>query len=138
MAQKVVVELVDDLDGSASDDITTVSFSLDGVSYEIDLNEENAATLRNSFADVVAAGRRIGGRAKRGTASAGPVSSADRERTRTIREWARGNGFDLAERGRIPGTVIEAYETARAAPASVAKTRVRKSRAKTVETAFSG
>src|SRR5689334_4201388 len=64
MAQKVTVELVDDLDGTASDDITTVSFALDGVSYEIDLNQDNASNLRTALADVIAAGRRVGGRVK--------------------------------------------------------------------------
>jgi hypothetical protein len=117
MAQKVIVELVDDLDGTASDSITTVSFALDGVSYEIDLNEDNASNLRTAFADVIAAGRRVGGRVKRGVSLVGPAArpTVDREQTRAIREWARQNGFDLAERGRIPATVIEAFEQAHAA-----------------------
>jgi hypothetical protein len=116
MAQKVTVELVDDLDGTASDDITTVSFALDGVSYEIDLNDDNATTLRKVFADVVAAGRRVGGRVKRGTNPAHPGArpTADREQTKAIREWARQNGFELSDRGRISSTVIDAFEAAHA------------------------
>lgn len=118
MAQKVTVELVDDLDGTASDDITTVTFALDGVSYEIDLNTANAEALRGVFAGVIAAGRRVGGRAKRGSVRVpGARPTADREQTRAIRDWARQNGFDLAERGRIPGNVIEAFEEAHVAPA---------------------
>jgi hypothetical protein len=119
MAQKVVVELVDDLDGTVSEDTSTISFSLDGVDYEIDLIEENATRLRDELAGYVAAARRTGGRIKRGTP--GPKSAgstrptADREKTRTIREWARENGWDLAERGRIPANVIAAYEEAQAA-----------------------
>jgi hypothetical protein len=129
MGQKVVVELVDDLDGTVSDDITTVSFGLDGVSYEIDLTEDNASKLRNAFADFVASGRRTGGRLKRGTA---PVKAAarpatDREQTKAIRDWARENGFELAERGRIPAHVIAAYEEAQAAPAKPKSRRARKS-----------
>jgi hypothetical protein len=116
MAQKVTVELVDDLDGTASDDITTVSFALDGVSYEIDLNEDNATTLRKVFADVLAAGRRVGGRVKRGSnpAHAGLRPTVDRDQTRAIREWARQNGFELSDRGRISSTVIAAFEEAHA------------------------
>jgi hypothetical protein len=116
MAQKVTVELVDDVDGTASDDITTVSFALDGVSYEIDLSGRNAKKLRNTFADVVAAGRRVGGRVKRHTAPT-VRPAANREQTKAIRDWARQNGFDLAERGRIPATVLAAFDEAHLPPA---------------------
>jgi hypothetical protein len=130
MAQKVTVELVDDLDGTASDDITTVSFGLDGVSYEIDLNEDNAGNLRDALADVIAAGRRVGGRVKRGTSPHPGVRPAvDREQTKAIRDWARQNGFDLAERGRIPANVVEAFEEAHAAPSKPKAKRGRKAAA---------
>lgn len=120
MGQKVVVELVDDLDGTVSDDITTVSFGLDGVSYEIDLTEDNASKLRDAFADYVASARRTGGRLKRGTAPAKAAArpATDREQTKAIRDWARENGYDLAERGRIPAHVISAYEEAQSKPKS--------------------
>jgi hypothetical protein len=115
MAQKVTVELVDDLDGTASDDITTVSFALDGVSYEIDLNDDNAGKLRDAFADVIASGRRVGGRVKRSNvAPSAARPTVDREQTKAIREWARQNGFELSDRGRIPSNVIEAFEAAHA------------------------
>jgi hypothetical protein len=65
MAQKTIVQLVDDLDGTASDDIATVMFGLDGVSYEIDLTEGNASNFRKSLEEFVAAARRTGGRIKR-------------------------------------------------------------------------
>jgi nucleoid-associated protein Lsr2 len=114
MAQKVIVELVDDLDGTASDDISTVSFSLDGADYEIDLNEANAENLRSTLDEYVAAARRTGGRIKRGTSSPKSTSrpAANREQTKAIRDWARQNGFDIAERGRIPTDVIAAFEQA--------------------------
>ncbi|HEU5471504.1 MAG TPA: Lsr2 family protein [Actinophytocola sp.] len=113
MAQKVIVELVDDLDGTATDGISTVSFSIDGADYEIDLNESNAEHLRGTLEEFIAAARRTGGRAKRNSGSAGPSRpAASREQTRAIREWARQNGFDLADRGRIPANVIEAFEEA--------------------------
>jgi hypothetical protein len=115
MAQKVIVELVDDLDGSASDDISTVSFSLDGADYEIDLSESNAEYLRNTLDEYVTAARRVGGRIKRNTGGPRPSTSrpaASREQTKAVRDWARNNGFELADRGRIPSHVIEAFEAA--------------------------
>ncbi|RSM64803.1 Lsr2 family protein [Kibdelosporangium aridum] len=112
MAQKVLVQLVDDLDGTASDDITTVIFGLDGASYEIDLTANNAAKLRNQLGDFVDRARRTGGRVKRGTSPIAAAPAANREQTRAIREWARQNGYELSDRGRIPSTVIEAFEAA--------------------------
>jgi hypothetical protein len=119
MAQKVLVQLVDDLDGTSSSDISTVTFGLDGVTYEIDLNEDNASNLRNHLAEFIAAARRTGGRVKRGgsPASGTPGSGRNREQTQAIREWAKKNGHDVSDRGRIPAAVIEAFEAAQAAPA---------------------
>jgi hypothetical protein len=116
MAQKVLVQLIDDLDGTSSEDISTVQFSLDGVSYEIDLNEANVARLRDGLAGFVAAARRTGGRAKRGTATivGGKAAGEGRskEQTRAIRDWAKANGHELADRGRIPASVVDAFESA--------------------------
>lgn len=116
MAQKVVVQLIDDLDGIPTEDGQTVSFALDGVSYEIDLRPENAAKLREALADFVASARKTGGRTRRGTAAGpGRKPAADvrnKEQTRAIREWARNNGHELAERGRIPAHIIEEFEKA--------------------------
>ncbi|HEU5475345.1 MAG TPA: Lsr2 family protein [Actinophytocola sp.] len=118
MAQKVLVQYVDDLDGIPGDDVSTVTFALDGVSYEIDLRAENAHRLRESLADYVDSARRVGGRVRRGTTpSTTPVRAGDtrsKEQTKAIREWAKKNGYDLAERGRIPANVIAAFEEAHA------------------------
>ena len=122
MAQKVLVQFVDDLDGSVGEDVSTVSFALDGVSYEIDLREANAAKLRNSLQDFVDSARRTGGRIKRGATpaqapapvQAKPSDARSKEQTRAIREWAKKNGHDLADRGRIPANVIEAFEASHA------------------------
>lgn len=134
MAQKVTVELVDDLDGTASDDISTVTFALDGASYEIDLSADNADQLRDTLADFVTAARRTGGRIKRaaGTPKSAARPAVDREQTKAIRNWARQNGFELADRGRIPGDVVAAFDQAHAAP--VAK----KGRSKKKMPVFSG
>lgn len=121
MAQKTVVTLVDDLTGEESEDITTVEFALDGVTYEIDLDDKNSASLRDSLARYVAAARRTGGRrapgrtrrsgaASTGTPRAGAPGGYDRETSKQIREWARSEGFEVSERGRVPNNVIEAWE----------------------------
>ncbi|ALG06367.1 histone-like nucleoid-structuring protein Lsr2 [Kibdelosporangium phytohabitans] len=112
MAQKVTVLLVDDLDGTESDDITTVSFSLDGVDYAIDLEPNNAAKLRNELDPYVTNGRRTGGRVKRGVSAKAAPSAVNREHTKAVRDWARQNGYELSDRGRIPANVIEAFEAA--------------------------
>lgn len=114
MAQRVLVQLIDDLDGSTSSDIETVQFSLDGVAYEIDLNGTNSAKLRDGLAAFVASGRRTGGRGKkvRGVKTASSGGGHSKEQSRAIREWARSNGHDLADRGRIPAGVVAAFEEA--------------------------
>ena len=88
MAQKVTVTLVDDLDGGQADE--TVEFALDGVSYQIDLSNENASELRDALSSYVSSARRAGGRKKPGPrpASSGRSSSgsksADREQNQAI------------------------------------------------------
>jgi hypothetical protein len=114
MAQKVLVEMVDDIDGGAANQ--TVPFSLDGVTYEIDLSNDNAAALRDELARYLAAGRRIGGRKVRLAAgqSARPAQSGtaatDRERSRQIRAWANDNGYTVSERGRLSSEIVNAFE----------------------------
>lgn len=118
MARKVVVEWVDDLDGGEAE--ATVTFGLDGVVYEIDLSEENAAELREELAPFVAAARRVGrspgSRNRRVRARANgsgtSVDRATRAENKQVRDWAAHNGFELAERGRIPEAVRDAYRRA--------------------------
>jgi len=114
MAQQVLVQLVDDLDGTASSDVSTVSFALDGVTYEIDLSESNAERLRGSLVQYVESARRVGGRLKRGSKSAQNGSGTSAE-AGLIRAWANENGYGLSGRGRIPSHVVEAYKEAKAA-----------------------
>lgn len=106
MAQKVRVELVDDLDGGAADE--TVVFSLDGKAYEIDLNAENADTLRDVLRPYVTAARRTG-KTTRGARSA--ETSDERQ---AIRKWAKENGMEVGKRGRIGHEVRAAYAKAQA------------------------
>ena len=119
MAQQVNVKFVDDLDGS--DATGTVSFALDGRAYEIDLSEDNAARLRESLASFVAVARKNGGAGaaagrraqKMTTASSGPrPQPLDREQTAAIRAWARQNGHQISDRGRISKTVVDAFQAA--------------------------
>src|SRR3954451_18011185 len=105
MAQQVNVKFVDDLDGT--DAVGTVSFGLDGKTYEIDLSDDNAAKLRDSLAVFVDAARKSRGSAttRRGqkmTASSAPrPQSLDRDQTAAIRAWPRQNGHQISDRGRI-------------------------------------
>lgn len=129
MAQKVLVQFVDDLDGSSSDDVTTVQFALDGVSYEIDLNAANAERLRKIYADHVGVARRTGGRLKAGARPGGKAARSGE--AGQIREWALENGYELSGRGRIPSHVVDAYKEAQQPkPAPVAKTTTRRRAAK--------
>jgi hypothetical protein len=111
MAQRVNVVLVDDLDGS--DAVETVSFALDGVDYEIDLNESHAAQLRDALALYVGHGRRTGGRRRRAAGGGSQrAASASGPSASEIRAWARENGWDVPERGRVSAEVREAYAAA--------------------------
>lgn len=116
MARKQTVVMSDDLTGEEADDVETIQFSLDRVDYEIDLHEANAKDLRDRLAEYIAAARRTGGRAKRGTRSAGVTVSGgsgySRETLRQMRQWARGQGMSVSDRGRIPSDIVQAWEDA--------------------------
>jgi hypothetical protein len=108
MAQRVQVLLVCDLHDDDTEGTETIRFSLDGVSYEIDVCEPHAARLRDSFASYVGAGRRTGRIA----------TGARRQRVATgvdpaaVRAWAKSSGVKVSERGRIPADVVEQYTAA--------------------------
>jgi nucleoid-associated protein Lsr2 len=106
MAQKTVVELIDDIDGSPAEE--TVRFGLDGIAYEIDLSRKNAARLRDAVAAYVSAGRRRSGRARARRSTVTPVRAS----SRTIREWAKANNVSVTARGRIPASVVERFNAA--------------------------
>ncbi|PFG44391.1 Lsr2 protein [Isoptericola jiangsuensis] len=110
MVQKTKVVLIDDIDGTEGDE--TVTFALDGVTYEIDLTAKHAAELRESFATWIGHARKSGPRAAARTTSSARRGRTDREQLQKIREWARDNGHTVNERGRIPSKVLEAYEAA--------------------------
>ncbi|MFG6403542.1 MULTISPECIES: Lsr2 family protein [unclassified Microbacterium] len=113
MARRIVHQLVDDLDGTELEVGTgeTVLFSLDGIAYEIDLTEENAAALRDALAPYVEAARSIS-RTSGGSASARPRRRTGQRDYSAIRAWAKENGHSVSERGRVPAAVLEAYDAA--------------------------
>jgi hypothetical protein len=117
VAQQVVVQLVDDLDGSVA--AGTVEFALDGRAYVIDLSNENAAKLREALALFIVAARRSS--ARRRIARIGQRPTTDRERTAAVRAWAQDHGHKVANRGRIPAAVLEAYEQRDVAPPAPAE-----------------
>ena len=98
--------------------IGTVTFLLDNRSYEIDLSDENTDKLHDALAPFIEHGRKAGGRSGgRGrTRGQAPMTDtparSNREETHAIREWARQNGHQISDRGRIPKSVIEAYQAA--------------------------
>jgi nucleoid-associated protein Lsr2 len=114
VAQKVQVLLLDDLDGSEAEE--TVSFSLDGTSYEIDLSTGNANSLRDALAKYVGAARKAGrtaaGRQSGGRSRGGGSAAIDRDQAAAIRAWAKKQGLQVSDRGRIPASIIEQYNTA--------------------------
>ena len=123
MAQKVQVLLVDDIDQSEAAE--TVTFSLDGLTYEIDLSEEHAGALRDAFAPWIGHARRVSGRnstAARKSAPAAPKqrggqsapAAASGPDTGAVRAWARENGYTVSDRGRISAEIVKAYEDAHA------------------------
>ncbi|MFC6015849.1 Lsr2 family protein [Plantactinospora solaniradicis] len=116
MAKQVITLLTDDLDGGEAD--RTVEFGLDGVNYTIDLSDKNAGKLRKALDAYIHAGSRVGRGSveSRRSARRGPTTSptrSDRDLNRAIREWAVQNGYEVSERGRIPSSVVQAYNSQR-------------------------
>ena len=107
MAQRVQIILVDDLDGGTADQ--TVTFSLDGVSYEIDLTDANAAKLRDAMSIYVGHGRKIGSAGRRaGRRPANPSGT----NPAVVREWAKGQGIAVSDRGRVSADIVAKYVAA--------------------------
>ncbi|MCW2766537.1 MAG: hypothetical protein JWO11_2496 [Nocardioides sp.] len=108
MAQKIHIVLEDDLDGSEA--VETVTFGLDGTTYEIDLNKKHAAALRDALSAYVGHGRKVGNAPRRGRKPS-PVATSGTS-AREIRDWARSNGLTVPDRGRVSAEVREAFDAA--------------------------
>jgi nucleoid-associated protein Lsr2 len=109
MAQKIQTLFIDDLDGSEA--ARTVRFGLDGAEYEIDLNTGHAEALRSVLGRYAEAGRGISGprrpaRSGRRRAGAGGANSTQ------VRDWARSQGIEVKDRGRIPAELVVKFKSA--------------------------
>ena len=109
MAQKTILELVDDLDGGPADE--SVAFALDGVEFVIDLSAANAARLRDTLAEFVGHARRTGGRKSRGRVATNGNGNAKPD-VQAVREWARSQGETVADRGRVPQALVMRFQEA--------------------------
>jgi hypothetical protein len=111
MAQKVQTLLIDDLDGGEAEE--TVRFGVDGTEYEIDLSAKNADALRKALARYVDAGRRVPGAAARRPGRSGrkPASTNGTDPT-AVREWAKSQGIEVKDRGRVPAELVVKFKAA--------------------------
>lgn len=107
MAQRVQVLLTCDMETTEKPGDETLTFGLDGSTYEIDLCTKHAKQLRDAVAPFVAAGRRQSSRSSGRRRSGG---GSDRERTQAIRAWARSKGIKVSERGRLSADIVAKYE----------------------------
>jgi hypothetical protein len=111
MATEMITRLIDDLDGGSAE--RTVSFTWDGTPYEIDLSKKNIATLEKLLKPYLAAARTArpasGASRRRGATRAG-AASTKRADLQAIRDWARANGHEVSDRGRIAASIIQAYK----------------------------
>lgn len=119
MARKQVVTFVDDLDGSEAEG--TVEFALDTNVYEIDLSETNQEALREALKPFLEAGRRKRETTAKGKTSTSSRSTQSRHELQQIRAWAKANGYPVNERGRIPNSILEAYQSGTPSPTAGAQ-----------------
>ncbi len=111
MTRKVQVQLLDDIDGGRADE--TVSFALDGASYEIDLSAKHAEKLRGSLAKFIAKSRRVGRGhlvSTRRPRGGGTPARSSREQNQAVRDWAKSKGIDVSDRGRIAAGIVQRYQ----------------------------
>jgi len=109
VAQKIQTLFIDDLDGSEAEG--TVRFGLDGTDYEIDLNKAHAQELREALAPYLNAARRAGGAARR-PARGTRKAAAGEPNTTEVREWAKAQGIEVKDRGRVPAELVARFKEA--------------------------
>jgi hypothetical protein len=110
MAQKIQTLFIDDIDGSEAEG--TVRFALDGTDYEIDLNVGNSGALRTTLGTYIAHARKVRAAQRNAPRSSGGRRSASTIDTVAVRAWAREQGIDIKERGRVPAGVVAQYREA--------------------------
>lgn len=109
MAQKVQTLLIDDLDGSDAEG--AVIFGLDGTQYEIDLSTDHAKELRTTLARYIDAGRKVAGTARRAGQN-GRKTPASSINNTAVRTWAKAQGLEVKERGRVSADILAQYRAA--------------------------
>ncbi len=110
MAQKIQTLFIDDLDGGEA--AGTIRFGLDGAEYEIDLSKEHTDALHSALGKYIEHARKVGGTSRR-TVRKGR-RGAEVIDTAKVREWAKEQGIDIKDRGRVPANIVEKYQTASA------------------------
>jgi hypothetical protein len=112
VAQKITTLFIDDIDGGAAEG--TVRFALDGTEYEIDLNSKHTEELRSALGKYVSHARKVGGAQRRAGRVAARVSrgAGSSLNTTEIRNWARENGYEIKDRGRVPADLVTKYQAA--------------------------
>ena len=113
MAERIVRQLIDDIDGS---DISEGSgeqldFTVRGVQYRIDLSSANVAKFDKALEPYVEAAKKTGSARSRRTKAASNGKSSP-EHLAAIREWARREGYEVSNRGRIKAEIVEAFDAA--------------------------
>jgi hypothetical protein len=112
MAQKVIREFIDDIDGSEAE--RTFTFAVDGTHYEIDLSNDNIKEFHEAIAGFVDSARKVttSGLGRRARKTSISTSGRSREQTLAVREWARQQGHSINDRGRIPASILQAFDQA--------------------------
>lgn len=114
MARREITQYFDDINNTplTDDELTIIRFSIDGNHYVLDLSEKNAAAFREALAPWVDAAQPAPAQQRTTTRQTGASAAAKRRQSKEIREWAKANDLKVSERGKIPASVIEAYESA--------------------------
>ena len=117
MAQKVITEFIDDIDGSPAE--RTFTFAVDGINYEIDLSTDNIAEFASAIGGFIESARKVKGSknsdARRARSTGVEGGRQSREHTQAVREWARQHGHNISTRGRIPASIQQAFDQAHTA-----------------------
>jgi uncharacterized membrane protein len=110
VAKTTVTHITDDLDGSK--DATEVAFSFDGVDYTIDLSKKNAAAMGKALQPYLDVATKVSGRGNRARRTTPSRATGPRKDLAAVREWARAQGLEVSDRGRVPAAVVEQYDAA--------------------------
>jgi hypothetical protein len=113
MAQKIQTLFIDDLDGGEAEG--TVRFGLDGAEYEIDLSATHAAELRKSLGLYIGAARKVSGASRRRGHTAGRRNASGGPSPSEVREWAKAQGIEVRDRGRVPSDLVVKFQAANGA-----------------------